>query len=804
MDAVLDLYALTDGGPAKSTQELIGGKALSLIRLAELGLSVPPASVLPVSYCAAYYRAGKVLDDDVRTSVIAAIRRLEQFTGKSLGPDPPQLQLAIRSGAAVSMPGLLTTVLSCGTLDEVLRGVADVFDSWNQPPASNYRRQQGLEHLRGTAVILQVMQTTRCAGVMFSQLPMSSSGSDTILIEAVTGLGVQIVSGEACDARWKVSRSNWHIDSVLQNVCQDLLTEHQVIELARIGIQIEQAFGFPVDIEWGLSESGWTFFQARRIEQPAARSERDFLAEQQVQLSVLKGQGHTCWVRHSLTEQVPFPTPFSWSVIQRLMSGSGGYGQLYRELGFAPGNRICAKGFVELIGGQIYASVSHLPDLYCDDFPFGFDERALDAQPARIDQPPDKLDLDRVGPWFLLKLPWLAWVLWRSARRIHRLRESAEANYLQIDHPSFQSWLSDQRQQQVTQMGHAELAQLLRRQVNELFGEHFPRLMLPGTIGAAEFDQLRRRLEQIDGRDSGKVISRLLLSKVSIPFLDQLHAALIELRQGSLSEFEFVSQYGHRSEHGLEFSDPRWCEDVSRIPVLSAQQQEAGNGTSVHELLLEFLRRQGTESQFNQLRAMLNVACRLLPYREVAKDAVLQGCAVIRETANALAKTTGLGDSLYFLTIEEVIDCLPANAEAVIDQRRQEWLWWQSVPLPTVIHGDELSLDHQENRHSSGVFAGTPVSAGIAQGILISAARFLENRPVSGPAIVVCDVLSTGLLTHMENLKGIVVARAALLSHGAVLARHFGIPVVEIPNAPMKLRQGTKVIIDGTRGTVRV
>jgi pyruvate,orthophosphate dikinase len=114
---------LLDGG-ALPDKEFIGGKAWSLARMQVLGLRVPPAFVLPVSECRAYHDNGRILADEVWRSVLKGVGLLEEATGRRFGSGDDPLLVSVRSGAAVSMPGMMDTVLNLGMTDEVEAALA--------------------------------------------------------------------------------------------------------------------------------------------------------------------------------------------------------------------------------------------------------------------------------------------------------------------------------------------------------------------------------------------------------------------------------------------------------------------------------------------------------------------------------------------------------------------------------------------------------------------------------------------------------------------------------------------------------
>ncbi len=100
-----------DGEPAR---ELVGGKAWSLWRMSNLGLRVPPAFVITTKSCSDYFSGGRCLTDDLFDEIVDGIKYLEDRTGRTFGRGEHPLLVSVRSGAAVSMPGMMDTILNLG------------------------------------------------------------------------------------------------------------------------------------------------------------------------------------------------------------------------------------------------------------------------------------------------------------------------------------------------------------------------------------------------------------------------------------------------------------------------------------------------------------------------------------------------------------------------------------------------------------------------------------------------------------------------------------------------------------------
>ena len=105
-------------------KNLLGGKGANLAEMASIGLPVPPGFTISTEMCARYYDEGEKFPDDVKAEVAAGIAHIEQVTGKAFGNAADPLLVSVRSGARVSMPGMMDTVLNLGLNDQTVEGLA--------------------------------------------------------------------------------------------------------------------------------------------------------------------------------------------------------------------------------------------------------------------------------------------------------------------------------------------------------------------------------------------------------------------------------------------------------------------------------------------------------------------------------------------------------------------------------------------------------------------------------------------------------------------------------------------------------
>ena len=113
---------VSDGGAGD--KNLLGGKGANLAEMASIGLPVPPGFTISTDMCDRYYREGERIPDDVRDEIAGGIAHIEAVVGKRFGDPADPLLVSVRSGARVSMPGMMDTVLNLGLNDETVAGLA--------------------------------------------------------------------------------------------------------------------------------------------------------------------------------------------------------------------------------------------------------------------------------------------------------------------------------------------------------------------------------------------------------------------------------------------------------------------------------------------------------------------------------------------------------------------------------------------------------------------------------------------------------------------------------------------------------
>lgn len=301
--AAADVAVVELDGACGLSREQIGGKAWSIDHMRALGLPVPPAFVLTTGAWADYTRRG-ALAEEIWAQVRAGIALLERGTGRRFGSAERPLLVSVRSGAAISMPGMMDTVLNLGMTDAVQRALADetrnpayandtrqrflhqyretvlgdpagavpadpweqlrgaieaVFRSWDSPRAKTYRANRGVSGALGTAVTVQAMVFGNLdefsgTGVLFSRNP--NTGDGPVYGEwLVGGQGEDVVSGRT------TPRPLDELAATQPDVHERLIAAAQLLE--RDGRDIQ-------DVEFTVESGTLWLLQSR----PAKRSAR--------------------------------------------------------------------------------------------------------------------------------------------------------------------------------------------------------------------------------------------------------------------------------------------------------------------------------------------------------------------------------------------------------------------------------------------------------------------------------------------------------------------------------------------------
>jgi pyruvate,water dikinase len=214
--------------------------------------------------------------------------------------------------------------------------------------------------------------------------------------------------------------------------------------------------------------------------------------------------------------------------------------------------------------------------------------------------------------------------------------------------------------------------------------------------------------------------------------------------------------------------------------------------------------------------------------REAVRSEVTRVAGVVRTFALRAGELTELGDGIFFLTLDEILDTLTADepniqtVTASIPARRETYARYSALPpYPAIINGrfdpfkwaaDPERRSDLSDSHASAIrtatsdsIAGFPGAAGCVEGLVRRLNSAEESAQLQAGEILVTTTTNVGWTPLFPRAAAIVTDVGAPLSHAAIVARELGIPaVVGCGNATMRLRSGDRVLVDGGQGIVEI
>ncbi len=258
--------------PDAALVELSGGKGASLAAMTAGGFPVPPGFVLPAGAMTEGLDRDKLMElarAFDHAGAIAYIREAAKVPEEALvAYDELGGMVAVRSsaaaedGEAASYAGQQETFLELEGRGAVEKAIIECWASFFTERALFYRQKMGsLDDLQ-MAVVVQKMIPAEKAGVMFTVHPVTRR-HDRMMIEAVHGLGEQVVSGEVTPAQYVVDRKGRVKKETVPG--DPVLTEAEVAELSDYGRKLADHYGCPQDVEWAITGGAIYLLQSRPI-----------------------------------------------------------------------------------------------------------------------------------------------------------------------------------------------------------------------------------------------------------------------------------------------------------------------------------------------------------------------------------------------------------------------------------------------------------------------------------------------------------------------------------------------------------
>jgi pyruvate,water dikinase len=600
------------------------------------------------------------------------------------------------------------------------------------------------------------------------------------------------------------------------------LTDAQVEELARLGLRVEEYFHRPSDIEWGLSRGKFYLLQARAIKglgdgRPGAAEapEREQVRREEIAALAARAEpSGTVWCRYNLAEILPEPTPMTWAIVRRFMSGRGGYGLMFQDLGYDPDPALGEEGIYDLVCGRPYCNLSREPRMQFRLVPLEHPFATLKAEPQKALYPQAVLNPTRGGWRFWLLLPWIAVKLTRAAGRVRRLSRTFADHFRGAIVPAFDEEVRSASALDVTGLEPDALLEQLEYRIRRTLHDFARDSLKPTALAGVALDLLRQGLQAKLGPDRTRAaLGELAMGVRPDPEAD-LAGAIRDLAAGRLDRARFLERFGHRSNQEMELAQPRWAEDPAALEQVLAgtlgHERVAAPGADAalsdawkriaDEAGLAARQRAALEPEVTALHTYLSL-------RESGKHYLMKGYALIRRILVELDRRHDLKGGVFFLTPDDLPRLLAGDDLGdLIAARRRRREMGLGLEVPQVLFSDDLeAIGRAAPVAGADTLQGVPVSAGIAEApALVLEAPTGAPLP-SEPYILVCPSTDPAWVPLFIQARGLVMETGGVLSHGAIVAREFGLPAVAgLADVHRRLRTGQRLRVDGGTGLVTV
>jgi len=774
---------------------------------------------------------GIAIPDDVAAAVTGALAVLGD-----------QAACAVRSSATAedlptaSFAGQQDTYLNVVGPAAILQHVSRCWASLFTDRAVTYRLRNGFNHRTvHMGVVVQQMVFPQAAGVLFTADPVTSDRK-VASVEATFGLGEALVSGQVNADVYEVRDGEVIVKTIANKEVaihaspaggtqeqaiepewqgQPALTDAQVVRLVQLGRRIEAHFGRPQDIEWCLVDGGFQIVQSRPITtlfpipDVGDRENHVYVSvgHQQMMTDPMKPLGLSVWQLTAL----------------RPMHVAGG--RLFVDVTGALASPASRAGLLEVLGkGDPLIRDALETILDRGDFVPSLPDQAPGGPPAGGPSTPIETDPALV-----------AGLIERSQASIDALirdirTRSGPALFdcILADLEELKRLMSDPQNYQAIMAG-MEATWWLNDQLEAWLGEKNAADTL--TQSAPNNITSEMGLALLDVADAIRPhpeVVAFLRHVDDESFLDEL-AKFRGGQQARDAIQAYLNRYGMRCVGEIDITRPRWSERPSTlVPVIlgnienfepGARERRFEQGRQEaqkkeHELLERLRALPDGERKATETKEMIDRVRTFIGYREYPKYAIVSRYFVYKqallEEAERLVRAEVLRETedIFYLTFQELHEVVCTNQvdDQLIRERKDAFRSYQALTPPRVLtsDGEVVAGVYRRDGVPAGALVGLPVSAGTVEGRARVILDMAEADLEAGDILVTAhtDPSWSPLFVAME---GLVTEVGGLMTHGAVVAREYGLPaVVGVEHATRLIQDGQRIRVHGTDGYVEI
>ncbi len=815
------LDALTDLTPAaRSTISDISAK----IRLIIAGIPIPP---------------------DIDSAITALLSRFGATDA-----------FAVRSSATAedlptaSFAGQQDTYLNIIGREAILRHISQCWASLFTDRAVIYRMQNGFDHRKVLlSVVVQKMVFPQVAGILFTADPVTSNRK-VLSIDASFGLGEALVAGLVNADNYKV-RDGKVIDKKVsakklaiyalptggtkqqaiepERQHEQALTDEQIVQLERTGRQIEAHFGSPQDIEWCLADGVFYIVQSRPITTlfpiPAANDSGNHVyvsvGHQQMMTDPMKPLGLSCWLLMSPATMRVAAGRLFVDITQLLASPAGQKTVIETTLGKS--DPLIKDALITIVErGDLIKMLP--PDSHGDD------KAAQGAGTGKGVPPVDFTALNEYDPAIVADL------IQRSEAAINALKHNIQSKsgpeLLDLIREDM-NFLKQQRIHNPQSLGVIITAMNASSWLNENMKEWLGETNVADTLSQSVPNNITSEMGMalLDVADVIRpypaVIDYLQRAKDD-NFLDEL--VLFEGgRQAREAIDAFLHKYGMRCAGEIDITRTRWSEKPTiLVPIILSNIKNLAPGESKRkfeqgrqealkkeqELLSRLALLPDGEQKASATKRMIDLVRNLIGYREYPKYAIVSRYFVYKQAfmqeAELLVQAHVLHakEDIYYLSFEEFQEVVRTHTidYELIRQRKDAYQWYEKLTPPRVItsDGEIVTGAYRRENLPAGAIPGLAVSSGVITGrarVILS----IADADLEDGDILVTSFTDPSWTPLFLSIKGLVTEVGGLMTHGAVIAREYGLPaVVGVENATRLIKDGQRIRVNGTDGYVEI
>lgn len=725
---------------------------------------------------------------------------------------------AVRSSATAedlptaSFAGQQDTYLNIVGQEAVLAHISKCWASLFTERAVSYRLQNGFDHRKvQMAVVVQKMVFPRSAGILFTADPVTANRKVSS-IDAGFGLGDALVSGLVNPDVYKV-RDGRVIDRRTAGDRQ-VLTDDQIVRLEGLGRRIEAHFGHPQDIEWCLADDEFYVVQSRPITTlfpvPETHDQDNHVyisvGHQQMMTDAIRPLGLSFW---NLTTPRPMATAA---------------GRLFVDI---------AQDLASPERRQMMVGVLGKSDPLIKDALTTILEREnfIQTSPSAGQSPPPRAfdtlsDYDAEVVSDLIRERRAS--IEALKRNISTRTGPALFDFILEDIQELRKLMADPRSFGVIMSG-MNASHWVNEKLLEWLGEKNVADTLAQSVPNNVTSEMG--LDLLDLADAARPYPQVV-DYFHHPKDDSFFDDLMQLDGGPevRAAFErFLDQYGMRCAGEIDITRTRWSEKPATLvpmilgniknvePGASRRRFEQGRQEALNKEreLLERLRAlPDGEEKAEETHRMIGLIRNLSGFREFPKYSMVSRYFVYKQAllkeADRLVQAGVLQDreDIYYLGFEELRDAVATQRvdHQAITRRKEAYRHYEKLTPPRVMTSEGEIIAGRYNRDNlpADAIAGLPVSSGVVEGRARVVLR-LEDATLDEGDILVTSFTDPSWTALFVSIKGLVTEVGGLMTHGAVIAREYGLPaVVGVEKATKLIKDGQRIRVHGTEGYVEL